>query len=77
VTHVTLLCDCGRPLVEGTTRLESTAEAGFASIRTTFTCPACNATYTRWTQRPAVHIEGILQSGKPAVHWMPREPRRT
>lgn len=74
---MTIVCDCGRPLVEGTTRLESNEEVSQTSMRTTFTCPACNATYTRWTERPAVQIEGKLPPGKPVVHWAPREPRHT
>ena len=71
---MTVTCDCGRQLVEGTTRLESNLDDGPSAWRTTFACPGCNETYTRWTQRPLVNVDGRLQAGKPTVQWAPREP---
>jgi hypothetical protein len=68
-----ITCDCGRQLVEGTTRLESNLD-GPSAWRTTFSCPACKATFTRWTERPLVNVDGRVGGERRIVHWSPREP---
>jgi hypothetical protein len=75
LSPMTLACDCGRQLVEGTTRLESSVDGGPSAWRTVFICPGCNTTYTRSTQRPLVNIDGRVQPGKATVQWSPRPPR--
>ena len=64
-------CACGSVLTEGAGELMANMDGGAPAMHTTFTCPSCARSYSRWVQRP------LPRPGAEPVEraiWIPEEP---